>query len=73
MSRQGWVREEAGAGRRRRKVRGSKGEEEQGPEKNEKDPFVRWKDRFAKQRKEGRVAAKLRGWERKKPGGNPRV
>ena len=44
-----------------------------GPIVKEKDSNVRWKGIFAKQRKQRRVAARGRGWERKKTRGRIRV
>ena len=39
-----------------------------GPKKKNRDPIGRWKGATVKRRKRRRVAARARGWERKKPG-----
>ena len=48
--------------RKKRKER----REKQGPKRREKDLSARWKGLFAKNRKRRRVAAKHRGWEKKR-------
>ena len=57
-------------GKEKKKEERKKGRD---PKIREKDLFGRWEDLFAKQRTGKRVAARLRGWERKNTRGNPRV
>ena len=68
--------------RERRRKKKKREREEKGERRKEirfgpRDPIVkekgldaRWRDLFAKNRKQRRVAARGRGWEKKKPGEN---
>ena len=50
-----------------------KGRKEKGRDPKKKGLRCRWKDLFVKNRKQRRVAAKHRGWERKRARGRIRV
>ena len=60
------MREKLREGKKRKRK-----EKREGPKRKKRDQTERWKGLFGKNRKQRRVAARCRGWERKTARGKP--